>query len=167
MLRGERLNLLVTDRDGRGQRRVTLDLEALDTSEVDAKLMQRIGIGNAYSEPVLGEVRPGGPAAKAGLVAGDRVLSIDGQAIDDASRIRERIRASGAGGVAQVMHWRVVRGTQPLELDVTPGVVLENGARVGRIEVYPGQPPEMVCGALRRRSTASSRRARRPGTCRR
>ena len=40
---------------------------------------------------------------------------------------RERIRASGADGVPKVMHWHVLRGTQPLELDVIPAVVLENG----------------------------------------
>jgi regulator of sigma E protease len=144
VLRGERLHLLVTDRDGRAQRRLTLDLDTLDASELDAKLMQRIGIGNAFSEPVLGEVKPGGPAAKAGLRAGDRVATIDGEAIVDASRIRELIRASGKSGSAKPMQWHVLRGTQALDLAVTPAVVVENGARVGRIEVFPGQPPEVV-----------------------
>ncbi|HEX7438537.1 MAG TPA: RIP metalloprotease RseP [Caldimonas sp.] len=144
VLRGERLNLMVTDRQGRAPRRVTLDIESLGTSEVDAQLMQRIGLGSAHSEPVLGEVRAGGPAAKAGLQAGDRVVSIDGQPIDDASSVRDLIRASGNGGAGQPMRWHVLRGSQPLEFTVTPAVVVENGARIGRIEVYPGQPPEMV-----------------------
>jgi regulator of sigma E protease len=143
-MRGERLNLMVTDRDGRGQRRVGLDLDTLPASEVDAKLMQSIGIGSAFSEPVLGEVRAGGPAAKAGLRAGDRVVSIDGESIADASRVRDLIRASGKSGVAKPMRWRVQRGIEPLELTVTPSIVVENEQRVGRIEVYPGQPPEMV-----------------------
>jgi regulator of sigma E protease len=144
VLRGERLYLMVTDREGRAQRRVALDVESLGTSEVDAKLMQRIGLGSAHSEPVLGEVRAGGAAAKAGLQAGDRVVSIDGQPIDDASRVRDLIRASGHGGDGKPMRWKVLRGAQPLEFTVTPAVVVENGARVGRIEVYPGQPPETV-----------------------
>jgi regulator of sigma E protease len=144
VLAGERLHLMVTDRDGRAQRRVALDLETLQTSEVDAQVMQRIGIGSAYSEPVLGNVRPGGPGAKAGLQAGDRVIRIDGESIADASRVRDLIRASGSSGEARPMQWHVLRGTQPLDISVTPSVVLENGARVGRIEVFPGQPPEMV-----------------------
>ena len=144
VLNGQRLNLIVSDRDGHGQRRVTLDLDTLGSAEVDAKLMQRIGIGGAYSEPVLGEVKPGGPAAKAGLKLGDRVLAIDGETIDDASRIRELIRASGSSGAARPMHWRVLRGTRTLDLTVQPAVVVDNGARIGRIEAYPGQPPEMV-----------------------
>jgi regulator of sigma E protease len=150
VMRGERLNLMVTDRDGRGQRRVGLDLDTLPASEVDAKLMQSIGIGSAFSEPVLGEVRAGGPAAKAGLRAGDRVVSIDGESIADASRVARLIRASGNSGVAKPMRWRVQRGIEPLELTVTPSIVVENEQRVGRIEVFPGQPPEMVSGALRR-----------------
>ena len=144
VLRGERLHLMVTDREGRAPRRLVLELEGLGSSEVDARLMQKIGIGGAFSEPVLGEVKPGGPAAKAGLRAGDRVAAIDGVPIVDASRIRELIRESGKSGVARTMHWRISRASQSLEIDVTPTVVVEGGARVGRIEVYPGQPPELV-----------------------
>jgi len=144
VLRGERLGLLVTDRDGRAQRRVMLDLDSVATTEIDARLMRQIGIGSPYSEPVLGDVRAGGPAAKAGLHAGDRVLSIDGETIDDASRIRDLIRASGSTGVAKPMHWRVQREGRLLDFTVQPAVVVEGGARIGRVEVYPGQPPEMV-----------------------
>ena len=144
VLRGEKLQLAVTDRDGRQRHVVALDLDTLDTSDVDAALMQRIGIGGAYSEPVLGEVRPNGPADKAGLRAGDRVISIDGQPIEDASRIRALIRASVDGAGARPMSWHVQRGGRLLDLSVTPAVVMENGTRIGRVEVYPGQPPEMV-----------------------
>jgi regulator of sigma E protease len=144
VLRGEKLQLAVTNRDGRQRHVVMLDLDTLDTSDVDAALMQRIGIGGAYSEPVLGEVRPNGPADRAGLRAGDRVLSIDAEPIEDASRIRSLIRASVDGGAARPMAWRVQRGGRLLDLTVTPAVVVENGARIGRVEVYPGQPPQMV-----------------------
>jgi regulator of sigma E protease len=144
VLRGEKLQLAVTDRDGRQRHVVVLDLDSLDTSDVDAALMQRIGIGSAYSEPVLGEVRPNGPADKAGLRAGDRVLGIDGEPIEDASRIRSLIRASVDGAGARPMSWHVQRGGRLLDLTVTPAVVVENGTRIGRVEVYPGQPPQMV-----------------------
>jgi regulator of sigma E protease len=144
VLRGEKLQLAVTDRDGRQRHVVVLDLDSLDTSDVDAALMQRIGIGSAYSEPVLGEVRPNGPADKAGLRAGDRVLGIDGEPIEDASRIRSLIRASVDGAGARPMTWHVQRGGRLLDLTVTPAVVGENGTRIGRVEVYPGQPPQMV-----------------------
>src|SRR4029079_10487658 len=91
-----------------------------------------------------GEVRPNGPADRAGLRAGDRVLSIDGEPIQDATQIRTIIRSSVAAGSGKPMAWRVQRGGRLLDLTVVPAVVIENGQRIGRIEVFPGQPPQMV-----------------------
>jgi regulator of sigma E protease len=144
LLHGDNLDLLVSGRDGRGQRRSTLELAALATSEVDARLMQRIGLGSAFSEPVLGEVKAGGAGAAAGLRAGDRVLAIDGRAIDDSSQARDAIRASGSSGSARPMQWRIERGGARLDLVVTPAIVIEAGNRVGRLEIVPGRQPEMV-----------------------
>ncbi|MGZ5203529.1 MAG: RIP metalloprotease RseP [Caldimonas sp.] len=144
LLHGENLELLLSDRDGRGQRRAALDLASLAASEVDAKLMQRIGLGNAYSEPVLGEVKAGGAGAASGLKQGDRILSIDGHAIDDAAQARDAIRASGRSGVATPMLWRIERGGTRLDLVVKAAIVVEAGNRIGRLEVVPGRAPEMV-----------------------
>ena len=144
VVQGERLHLMVTDHDGRSRRNVVLGLDTLGTSEVDAKLMQRVGLGSAFSEPVLGEVKADGAAAVAGLRSGDRVLSIDGVAVADGSSVRDLIRASGRGGVAHAMKWRVERNGQVLELPVTPTVVDEGGQKVGKVGLYPGRMPEMV-----------------------
>jgi regulator of sigma E protease len=144
VLHGDRIQLLASDRDGRAQRRVALDLDSLGTREIDTQLMQRIGIVNTYSDPVLGEVRAGGPGARAGLRAGDRVLSIDGHPVADASRTRELIRASGHGGNARPMNWHVERAGQVFDFTVQATVVSEGGEQVGRVELFPGQAPEMV-----------------------
>ncbi len=144
VLHGLPLHLMVSDAQGHGQRRVVLDLQSLQAREVDAAMKKRIGIGAPFSEPVLGEAKPGGPAARAGLRAGDRVLSIDGETIVESGRIRELIRASGADGVARTMAWRVERAGQALDIAVAPNLVTEGSRTVGRIEVFPGQPPVMV-----------------------
>lgn len=144
VMRGEALQLEVTDRAGRARRRTTLDLDTLGSTEVDAKIMQRVGIGAAFSEPVLGEVKAGGAGARAGLRSGDRVLAIDGAPVVDASTVRDLIRASGSRGEPAPMQWRVERAGRILELGVTPTVVGAGDQRVGRLEVFPGQPPEMV-----------------------
>ena len=144
VLQGLPLHLMVTSADGRGQRRVVLELDTLGAREVDAQLMRRIGLGNAFSEPVLGEVKAAGPAAQAGLQAGDRVLSINDQPIVDASQIRDRIRASASSGTAVPMVWRVERAGRTIETTVNPLVVADGDKTVGRVEVYPGQPPQMV-----------------------
>jgi regulator of sigma E protease len=144
MLHGENLDLLVSNREGRGQRRVHLELASLGAAELDAKTMQRIGLGQAWSEPVLGEVKPGGAGAAAGLRAGDRILSIDGRPIEDGGQAREAIRASGKTGTAVPMQWRIERQGTRLDLVVTPTVTIDGGNRVGRLEVFPGKPPEIV-----------------------
>ena len=142
-LRGERVELALTDADGRAERRVELDLAVLEARDVDAELMRRIGIGQPYSDPVLGEVRAAGPAARAGLLAGDRVLSVDGVAITDAAGLRQLIR-NRASDSAPPMRWRVERAGQVLNLEVLPTVVGDKGQRIGRIEAYIGRPAEMV-----------------------
>jgi regulator of sigma E protease len=144
MLRGEDIDLLVSARDGRGQRRVHLALAALAAADVDPKTMQKIGLGGAWSEPVLGEVKAGGAGAASGLRQGDRIVAIDGVTIDDSSQARELIRASGKSGAAQPMHWKIERGGSRIELVVTPAVVVDNGSRIGRLELFPGQAPEMT-----------------------
>ncbi|TVQ33936.1 MAG: RIP metalloprotease RseP [Geminicoccaceae bacterium] len=45
--------------------------------------------------PVVGEVRDGGPAAAAGLVAGDRILAIDGAPIDTFADLQMAVSESG------------------------------------------------------------------------
>ena len=144
VMHAEPFELMVSDKEGRSQRRVSLDLAGLAGQEVDAKLFQRIGLGGLFSEPVLGEVRADGAGAKAGLRTGDRVLAIDGVTVVDASRVRDRIRASGSSGKAVAMNWRVERAGQVLELAVVPSVATEGGAQVGRLGLFPGQPPEMT-----------------------
>jgi regulator of sigma E protease len=148
-LQKETLYLQVSDGDGKGRRTVVLPLNKLDVSEIDDRMTKKIGLGQPLREPVLGEVKPAGPAAKAGLKAGDRVLSIDGKAIGDAISISELVRASvttanGATPQARTQAWVVERAGQRLALDVTPRVVNEAGKTFGRVDAVPGQLPERV-----------------------
>jgi regulator of sigma E protease len=144
VVRGERLHLMVTDREGHSRRDVVLPLDTLGTSELDGKTMQRIGLGGPFSEPVLGEVKAGSAGAQAGLRPGDRVLRIDGVEVIDGASVRELIRASGRSGKAHTMQWRVERAGQMLDIAVTPSIVKDGEQQIGRIGVLPGQPFEMV-----------------------
>ncbi len=140
VLRGEKLSLRVAAGDAASERNVSLALDSLGTREADATLMRRVGLGAPFSEAVLGEVKPAGAGAHAGLRSGDRVLSVDGIAIVDAARLRELIRANAS----KAMTWKVSRTGQVLELSVTPASTSEGSAKVGRIEAFVGQPPKMV-----------------------
>ena len=143
-LAGSSLYLQVTDRNGRSSRNVRLDLSALGSRDVDAGLMKKIGLGAPYSEPVLGEVKGDGPAARDGLFKGDRIISIDGMAVQDAQRLRERIRGGIQDGQPVAQRWLVERSGMVLERVVTPRLALDGGATVGRIDAFVGQPPVMV-----------------------
>lgn len=144
VLDGQALQLSASDVRGGGSRTVMLDLPRLDSRNVDASLMRQVGLGAPYSEAVMGEVKADGPAALAGLRAGDRVLRVDGQPVSDAQSLRERIRQSVRDGQAQAMRWQVERDGRLVDLDVRPRVVDDNGMSIGRVDAFIGQPVEMV-----------------------
>jgi regulator of sigma E protease len=144
VLDGEPLLLSASDSRGSSPRTVRLDLPRLGTRDVDATLLRQVGLGAPYSEPIMGEAKAGGPAEQAGLLAGDRVLNVDGRPVADAQALRERIRESVRDGAAQPMRWQVERGGSLLDLDVLPRVVDDNGTRIGRVDAFIGKPVEMV-----------------------
>ncbi len=143
-LQGGRLQLQVSAADGRSPRSVVLDLSAVDRREVDAGFIKKAGLAGLASEPVLTDVKAGGPADQAGLRSGDRVLRIDERLVVDAAEIVTLVRAAGADGKARAMQWQVERAGQALALQVTPRVVQEAGLTFGRVDARPGQPPVMV-----------------------
>jgi regulator of sigma E protease len=143
-LNRQSLQLLVTDAQGRGQRSVTLDLDRIEAREIDAETIRRIGLPSAFREPVMGEVRAGGAAAAAGLRAGDRIVRIDEQRIGEAQQVFERIRSAVRDGAGVPMQWEVQRGTETLEIRVTPRAVADGPRTVGRIEAFVGAPPQRV-----------------------
>jgi regulator of sigma E protease len=144
LMSGQPLTLQVSDAAGRGTRQVRIALDQLAGENMDADLVKRVGLGGAYSEPVMGEVKAGGPAAAAGLRQGDRVLRVDGVAVDDAQALRERIRNSVRDGQVQPMQWQVERQGQTLAMSVTPRVTRDGERSLGRVDAYIGTPPAMV-----------------------
>jgi regulator of sigma E protease len=144
VLQGEPLSLMVSDAAGHGSRQLMLELGRIESREVDSKLMQRVGLGAPYSEAVLGEVKADGPADKADLKSGDRVLRVDGVAIADAQQLRDRIRQLAADGTAAPMLWQIERDGAVRELSVNPRIVIDGERRQGRIDAFVGRVPEMV-----------------------
>ena len=144
MTDGRKLHLEVgSGGSGHGRRTVVLDTDGMGGSEIDAKLMRQLGL-TPFGEPLLGRISAGGAGAQAGLLEGDRVLSIDGRAVLDGAGLREQIRAAVDGTQGRVMLWRVERGGQTVEIEVQPRVVDDAGRKVGRIEVQVGGAPAMV-----------------------
>lgn len=78
---------------------------------------------------VVGGVSPGMPAYRAGLQEGDRVVSVDGVAVESFADIARAVR----GRVDQPVRFRVERGGRPFDLTITPMRIdaTEQGVRIG------------------------------------
>ncbi|MFN4361528.1 MAG: RIP metalloprotease RseP [Hylemonella sp.] len=143
-LEGRDVRVVLTDERGRGEVERLLPLAAMDARDADASLLERIGIVAPLSRPEIGEVMAGGAAERAGLRAGDLVLSAGGTVVSDGRQLRALIRDSVRGGQAVTTTWRLQRDGQVMELAVQPDAVQQGGAVIGRIGAYVGVPPEMV-----------------------
>jgi regulator of sigma E protease len=123
---------------------VNLPITQLDIREADAQMYRKIGLAAPLTQPIMGELVPGGTGDKAGLKQGDKVLSIDGVAMHDGGQLREAIRASVQGDQAVQKTWRIERSGQVLELPVLVVVKKEGDKASGRIEAFVGSLPQMT-----------------------
>lgn len=138
-VRGDTVPVLVRARDGREVER-SLDLRDRQAILGQGQFLEQVGLApyRPALVPRIGQVESGSPAAVAGLEPGDRVLAVDGDAIDDWNEWVRRIQANPER--EQVV--QVERGGQTIELRVTPESIATNGETIGRIGagVDPDQP---------------------------
>jgi regulator of sigma E protease len=127
-----------------GERELTLPLGSIPAAEVDGGLLERVGFSGPYAEPLVAQLVDGGPAQRAGLKEGDRVLSINGRAIQDAGQLRQAIRKSAVDGQPQSLLFHVERGGQGLDVTVQPVMKDVQGQSLPRIEAALGAPAAMV-----------------------
>ena len=95
--------------------------------------------GRPYVPAVVDSVVPDLPAARAGLVRGDSIVAIDGQAVTEWQQLLTRIRGSAGGRVTL----DVIRGGERQTLTVAPqetereSQITGRKERVGQIGVAP------------------------------
>ncbi|WP_288938742.1 RIP metalloprotease RseP [uncultured Sphingomonas sp.] len=99
------------------------------------------GYGVDKTPPVVGSVVAGGPAAKAGLAEGDRIVAVDGRGVDTFSDLARfaLIRP------AQTVTMTIDRAGRQIETPLTIGTVHQrdrfgNEYRIGRIGIASGAP---------------------------
>lgn len=144
LLDGGRISLRVRHESG-GERLINLDAAGRSAELTEpGRLFPGLGF-SAWAPtlpPVIGETLPGGTAERAGLRAGDRILSADGQAIGSWPEWVEYVRARpGRSILAEV---RRDGATLELHLEVAEAETAEGA--VGRIGASPQVPPGLYDG---------------------
>ena len=94
-----------------------------------------MAVGRQVPLPVVGDVQPGSAAARAGLLAGDRITAVDGEAIDKFTSL-QRIISAAPGRDIKIS---VVRGAQSLVLPVHVTADASSGTPRGKLGVISGQ----------------------------
>jgi regulator of sigma E protease len=137
-LQRQSLQLEIVDERGHIDQ-TTLDLRGFPAAEVEGDPLERVGLRlyRPALEPVLGRLVPGGPAERAGLLAGDRVVRAAGKAVGSWEALVEVVRASPGSALRLV----VEREGEHIELEVVPDAVSAGEARFGRIGATPFVPP--------------------------
>ena len=106
------------------------------------------GLGFAFWRPmlpaVIGAVLPDGPAAAAGMQAGDKVLAVNGTAVNDFEDLRRRIETHAGDSVLVNLQ----RGEAALSLRIAVTSEEVDGRKVGRIGIGSARtanyPPSML-----------------------
>jgi len=143
-LQEQNLSLRVKTPQSPTERDVLLPLRGLSSVDVDAQLQREIGLTGPFTQPMLGGLVAGEPAARAGLREGDLVRQVGAVPIVDGQQLRQLIRASVQDGKSVPADWRVDRAGEPLVFRVEPAVRAEGSAFIGRIGAFVGAAPELV-----------------------
>ncbi len=118
-------------------RRLTLEVPDAERRALTEPGVLLRGLGISFWYPpqpvVVGELSPGYPAAQAGILAGDRVVDVEGAPVDDYSRFVRVIQ----GRAGQPTRLAVLRDGRRLDFEVVPRAVEQDGRTIGRIGVGP------------------------------
>jgi len=129
-----------------GQRvQVSLATASLGAEALETDFLRTLGLDLAAGAVIVGSVLPDGSAARAGLLAGDQILSIDGQAITRPGQVVEHLRARPG----QEVRLEVERSRVVQQIAVVPQAQVSDrpedaGRTIGRIGAALQGRVEMV-----------------------
>ncbi len=125
----------------------TRSLDAAGVSidgETDIAAKLGISLFEPVIPPVIGQVLASGAGARAGLQVGDRIVSVNGRALQQWASLVKLIR-SHAG---QPLQLQIQRGSQSISVHLVPEVTQVNGVAVGKLGIGPKIEESMFAGML-------------------
>jgi regulator of sigma E protease len=114
--------------------------------DVEADVLGRLGLQTYQPKiaPVIGQVLAESPAEKAGLLEGDRLLSVDGIAVQYWHEAVPIFQSQPG----KTMTVEVLRGEEKRRLKITPYAAEENGKQVGKIGAAAKTDTDALQGLL-------------------
>jgi len=133
------VELAVTDAGGASAvRRLALRAVREEGWEGDALAHLGLHFYRPKLPAVIGRLVEAGPAARAGLLAGDRVLSIEGRPVDDWQALVMAVREAGG----RSLHIEYEREGVRRAVDIVPEEITQGGRAIGRIGVAVAETAE-------------------------
>lgn len=130
ILQQQAANIELRTQDGETEFRV-LEVSGLTAADLDGDFMHKLGL-KPYQPPVypiIGKLVDGGAAQSAGLLVDDRILSVDGQAVE----LWEDWVAVVRANPNKVLDIEIKRAGMHLKIVVTPEPFDDAGKTIGRI----------------------------------
>ncbi|SDY32955.1 RIP metalloprotease RseP [Nitrosomonas sp. Nm33] len=123
-----------------------LDLSSVDTGDVDANFLEKIGLVNyqPIMAPIIGQVITGGAGYRAGLHVGDEVLAVDNKDMSNWEEFVKEIRAKPG----QSLTLEILRDGKTMDIPITPDKTVDGNAEIGKIGVAPKIDQEAIAKLL-------------------
>jgi regulator of sigma E protease len=155
MLSGGRIPMTVVGADG-ATRRVVLNVQG-DVSKLSEPNELFPGLGIEFGPvrpPVIGNVKAGGPADRAGLKPGDRIVAMNGQPVTSFEGWGDLIKQHRPGDILNI---RLERGGQEIERSVKVESLEQDGQRYVGIGVQSSSEPPAGWAELAKRLRTEQR----------